>query len=368
MRIAFVTYEYFPVPGGVETRTYFLASELAKRHSVTVYTRKLDGRRQHQFNHEIFEVEYSRRGGIRGIDFLRKIQSDIRARGFDVVNVEQFGIHAFLAKERSAKLGVITAHGNDVVRTPLFLKLLYRSILKDDKVRIVSVSDHLKTVLLDKFHVPSEKVTVVPHGVEMDVFKPVSEKKRNSFLFVGRFVGEKDPLCCIEAFEILLRRRKVAEATLNMVGDGPLLAIAKDLIKKKDLESHVRLLGMIPNVDLPKYYSEAVATVCPNDAGLVLLESMACGTPLIAGKIGKTPEIVKPRTGYLVQASNVDEIAQTMAHVCSLDEDSLRKMSSVCREYCKGYTWEKVAQRLESVYERGLTEVAPLIDSAGNRR
>jgi len=367
LRIAFVTYEYFPVPGGVETRTYFLASELAKRHSVTVYTRKLDERREYQFNHEIFGVEYSRRGGIRGIDFLRKIQSDVSARGFDVVNVEQFGIHAFVIR-RSAKLGVITAHGNDVVRTPLFLGALYQSILKDNKVRIVSVSDYMKTVLLDKFHIPSEKVTVVPHGVEMDVFKPVSEKKRNSFLFVGRFVSEKDPLCCIEAFEILLRRHKVAEATLNMVGDGPLLAIAKDLIKKKDLESHVRLLGMIPNVDLPKYYSEAVATVCPNDAGLVLLESMACGTPLIAGKIGKTPEIVKPRTGYLVQASNVDEIAQTMAHVCSLDEDSLRKMSSLCREYCKGYTWEKVAQRLESVYERGLTDVAPLIDSAGNRR
>lgn len=356
MRIAFITYEYFPVAGGVETRTYFLASELAKRHSVTVYTRKLEERRRHQFNHEIVEVEYSRLGGIRGIDFLRKIRSDVDAREFDVVNVEQFGVHTFVAKEKSVKLGVITAHGNDVVTANLFLRLLYQSVVKDDKVRIVSVSDYMRTVLLDKFHVPKAKVTVIPHGVDLALFKPVSKKRRNTFLFVGRFDREKDPLSCIEAFEILLRRHKVADAALNMVGDGPLLTAAKDLVREKGLELHIRLVGKISNIDLTAYYSEAVATVCPRDAGLVLLESMACGTPLIAGKIGKTPEMIKPETGYLVEASNPHEIAEAMAKVSTLKDEELAKISSACREHCEQYSWQKIAQKLESMYKQGLNE------------
>jgi len=358
LRIAFVTYDYFPTAGGIETRTYYLASELAKRHSVTVYTGKVSERRRSEFNHEIFEVEYSKIPATRGIDFLRKIWSSFHASSFDVINIEQFGIHALIAKHRNMKLGVITAHGSDVTRASPLLRPLYRRIVRHPRVRAISVSSYMKSILMRRFEIPEARVSVIPHGVDLQLFRPVGKKQRNKFLFVGRFDWEKDPLCCIKSFKILTKDHGVSDATLDMIGDGPLLRSAKEMVEANGLAAKVRFLGKISNLDLPAFYSEAVATICPRLAGLVILESMACGTPVVAGNVDMTPEIVRPGTGYIVGVGNPHDIARVMARISREEDDvELEKMGSTCRAHCREYSWSKVARMLESAYEQGLAEV-----------
>jgi glycosyltransferase involved in cell wall biosynthesis len=338
----------------VETRVYYLASELARRHEVVVYTRRSDERTKERFNHEVFEVDYSKHRGIRGIDFVWKIRSDIAKRQFDVLNIEQLGIHTLLAKTDACRMSVVTVHGRDLFDAPFFLRSLYRRILRRDSVKVVCVSEFMKKALLERFHLPEEKVTVVPHGVDLEVFKPVGPKRRNHFLFVGRFVPDKDPLCCLRAFKILKEKYPPCGASLTMIGAGPQFEAVEELVRSYDLASDVKLAGGISNLELPSYYSEASATVCPRLAGMVLLESLACGTPVIAGDINMAPEIITDECGFLVPPSDPVAFAEVMYDVCSSkDEGELKRMSLSARTRAEKYAWPIIAQKLEITLAAG---------------
>jgi len=347
-----VTYEYYPTSGGVETRVYHLASELASRHEVVVYTRRSIERVKDRFNHEVFEVDYSKRRGIRGADFVRKIRSDIHKRRFDVLNIEQLGTGALLAKTKGSKMSIITVHGRDLFDASWLLSILYSRILRRENVRVVCVSRFMKKAFLERFHIHDEKVSVVPHGVDTVLFRPVKPKKRNHFLFVGRFVPDKDPLCCVKAFKILKERYPFDEASLTMIGGGPQFSATEDLVKSYGLTDDVKLIGDVSNMGLPGYYSEASATICPRLAGMVLLESLACGTPVIAGNIDMAPEIITHECGFLAPASNPSVFAGIMHDIfCSRDENDLKGLSLSARAQAEKYAWPIIAKKLEAIFD-----------------
>jgi len=357
MRIAFVTYDYYPTPGGVETRTYYLASEFARRHEVTVYTRSAAGRDLASFNHEVVEFSYSRRQHTRGLDFLQKVWPRIKSERFDVVGLEQLGIHNLLALSGVANLYAITIHGLDVVDASSLLRPIYARVVNRRNVRVVSVSDYLRKAFVQDYRLPQTAVYVVEHGVKTGLFRPVKPKKEDLFLFVGRFVPEKDPSSCVEAVRILRDKYGIDSAKLKMIGTGPLLENVRELLNRYRLNENIELLGEIRNVELPTYYSEAMATICPRLAGAhtghVLLESMACGTPLIVGDVDETTLPHISSCAFLVPPSDPAATAQSMREI-HLSPRKAQEKGASARAEARKHDYSVVAKKLSTSYEEWL--------------
>jgi len=354
VRIAFVTYDYYPNPGGVQTRTYYLASELAKKHDVTVYARSEAGRDLATFNHEVVEFSYSTRQGTRGLDFLRKVWPAIKRRRFDVVGLEQLGIHNLLALSQISRLFVITIHGLDVVRARSLLKPIYSRIIRRKGVRVVSVSEYLKEAFTHDYHLPEGSVQVVELGVDIGLFRPVKPKKEDLFLFVGRFVPEKDPFSCVEAIRILRDKYGIDSVKLRMIGSGPLLKDVRGMVGRYRLGESVELLGEIKNRDLPPYYSEAMATICPMLGGArtghVLLESMACGTPVIVDD--ETITMVGSgisRCGFSVPPREPAAIAQLIREIHVSPKEAQEK-GLLARAEAEKCSYSVIAEELSALY------------------
>jgi len=364
VRIAFVTYDYYPTPGGVETRAYYLASELAKTHEVTVYTRNAACRDKASFNHEVVEFSYSRRQGTRGLDFLRKIWPEIKGERFDVICLEQLGIHNLLALSKAAKLFVITIHGLDVANASPLLKPIYARIVRRRNVRTVSVSEYLRKAFIRDYRVPQTLVHVIEHGVDTKLFRPLKPKRKGLFLFVGRFTPEKDPCACVEAVRILRDSYGIDSIKLKMIGSGPLLDNVRRMVVLHRLDSNVELLGEIRNRELPPYYSEAIATICPRLAGArvghVLLESMACGTPVIVGDFGDTAGSYVSDCGFLVPLHDPVAIARRIQEILVSPGEAQEKAASARRE-AERHDYSIVASKLCSLYDEWLhSSVLPL--------
>jgi D-inositol-3-phosphate glycosyltransferase len=213
----------------------------------------------------------------------------------------------------------------------------------------------MKDEFLRRFNIPAWKVNVIPHGVDTSKFKPIGEKEERSFVFVGRFVEDKDPLSCIKAAEILIK--KFEDVKVYMIGAGALLNVAKKLVCKYRLNNAVKFLGAVKNEDLPMYYSKALASISPRVPGMVLLESLACGTPVIAGNINMAPEIIDENCGYLIPASDSKALAEAMAKICCLKTRELEKMALCARVKAEKFDWSIIAKKAEEVYERAINSI-----------
>ena len=142
---------------------------------------------------------------------------------------------------------------------------------------------------------------------------------------------------------------------LLIAGDGSDRGEIEKQIATAQLNGRVEMLGVKPRSELLKYYKGAIFFVCPSrwieGLGLVFLEAMACGTPVIATARGGTPEIVLDgKTGLLIPGILPEDVASAMRQV--LTNPSLRSaMSQNCKSLAAQYDWPQTASRFMTVYE-----------------
>jgi D-inositol-3-phosphate glycosyltransferase len=136
------------------------------------------------------------------------------------------------------------------------------------------------------------------------------------------------------------------------------------LREKYGLENIVALLGKRSQDTLAYYYSAAKVVVVPShyeSFGLVALEAMACGTPVVASEVGGLAYLVKDGiTGFTIPAGEPRILADRLTKL--LFDDQLRqKMGSQAAEYAREYAWETIAQRIRAVYSEVLERVGSSI-------
>jgi glycosyltransferase involved in cell wall biosynthesis len=165
-------------------------------------------------------------------------------------------------------------------------------------------------------------------GVDLDLFSPrnVSSTagcgERRQVLFIGRIIRAKGIPELLEAF---LHVRQQAPATkLSFVGDGPMVSDIRAFARTHGLEDAILLHGVVPNQDLPPFIVDADVLVSPSVAtptwaeqvGMVNIQSMACGTPVVSTKSGSIEEFVEDgKTGVLVEECDPDALAQAIMRV-----------------------------------------------------
>ncbi|RME42687.1 MAG: glycosyltransferase family 1 protein [Chloroflexi bacterium] len=212
---------------------------------------------------------------------------------------------------------------------------------------------------------PGEYV-VIPNGVEVERFAdptlaPIEafDDGRPNVLFVGRLEKRKGFKYLLEAFRFV--KAAVPKARLLVVGqyEEEELEPFEWYVRHHELEG-VHFIGYVPGEELPRYYRTADVCCVPSTGfesfGIVLLEAMASGTPVVASSIPGYREVLTDgREGRLVTPADVDELASAVIALLN-DPDMRRQMGQAGQATAQRYRWETIAQRVLDLYERLLAE------------
>lgn len=223
------------------------------------------------------------------------------------------------------------------------------------------------------YKVDASKVVVVPPGVDTCHFYPIPMDEARQFvgipseervvLFVGRIEPLKGLSTLIEAMACLRCTEAGAKVCLMIIGGDPAADPAQMTVEMARLQKLcddlsmgkvVIFLGKRGQDTLPYYYSAADVLVMPShyeSFGMVALEAMACGTPVVASQVGGLAFLVQDGvTGYTVPSEDQDALCEKMTLL--LEDESLRlKMGTAAADYAQDYDWEKIARQIMEVYQ-----------------
>jgi glycosyltransferase involved in cell wall biosynthesis len=181
-------------------------------------------------------------------------------------------------------------------------------------------------------------------GVDIDHFSPRRDGKEpdmgpNGLLFVGRLVPDKGIPELMRAF--LRVRESLTDVQLYIIGDGPLIAGIRQIVDEHQLHTAVHILGTIENHSLPPYFRAARVTVSPSvttrrwteQAGMVNIQSMACGTPVVSTLSGSISEFVPDgEAGILVPERDSEALAKAIVSLLT-DKRQHQRLSEFARAY-----------------------------------
>jgi D-inositol-3-phosphate glycosyltransferase len=263
-------------------------------------------------------------------------------------------------------LGELKKRANGGSNEPAARIEVERRVAKEADV-IVSASEHEKRALIDIYGAPAERIAVVPCGVDLARFHPIDkDAARRSLGLNGErmvlFVGRMEPLKGIEVLLSAAARLddNPAFRVLVVGGDnhrnaGDELTHLKSLSADLGIADRVSFTGPVGHDVLPLYYSAADVCVVPSyyeSFGLVALEAMACGTPVVASRVGGLCVTVRDgETGYLVPQQSPQPFADRVATLLA-DEELRRSFGKSASESVRGYGWGNVADHIEGIYEQ----------------
>jgi D-inositol-3-phosphate glycosyltransferase len=237
--------------------------------------------------------------------------------------------------------------------------------------RIVCASQHERHLLTRLYDADPDQIAVVPCGVDLDLFQPQDkETSRRALGFSDEriilFVGRIEPL---KGIDILIN----AVAQLAEESDFYVLIVGGDKRSQRQV-SHLQelasdlgigervcFLGAVDHEKLPLYYNAADVCVVPSyyeSFGLVALEAMACGTPVVASRVGGLTGTVKDgETGYLISWRCPEPFAERLELL--LDNETLRHhFGEAAREVVERYRWANVAEAVVGLYEELLSDTS----------
>jgi glycosyltransferase involved in cell wall biosynthesis len=267
---------------------------------------------------------------------------------FDLIDAHYFypdGVAAALIAHQLNKPLVITARGSDLNLIPQFT--LPRAQIRwaaGVAAGIITVCEALKQPLLD-MGVPADKIQVLRNGVDLISFHPHDRAAARAklgvsgpvLLSVGLLIERKGHALVIEAL------RQLPDMTLLIAGDGPDRTDLETKARGAGVADRVRFLGEVSHHTLPEIYSAADALVLASSRegwANVLLEAMACGTPVVASDVWGTKEAVTaPEAGILMRERSADGVAEGIRRLFAA-----LPVRMDTRRYAEQYSWETTTQ------------------------
>ena len=255
---------------------------------------------------------------------------------------------------------IVSARGSDIHAYPAFrtIRPMIRWTLQHADA-LIAVSASLKKSMIE-LGASADKIQVIPNGIDPVRFQPVPISQARQELnlpvdapfivSVGALIPSKGHQFLVRAFGRIAGRHP--DMRLAILGEGPLRSQLEKLILELGLRDRVHLLGKRPNEELRLWYSAATAS-CLASAGEgwpnVVTESLTCGTPVVATRVGGIPEILhSSEFGVLVEQS-VDAIAAGLEEALSRSWDR-----ETISQQTLARTWETVAAEVEDVFKAAL--------------
>ncbi|HEX9340719.1 MAG TPA: glycosyltransferase [Thermoplasmata archaeon] len=377
MRIALFTDTYLPTVDGVVTSVLTTRRQLeADGHEVVVFAPE-DPRRRG--THEAGTIyvrakEFRHYPGYRLAMFPGREVDLIKDMGIDLVHIHSVGfvgIKGLWASWQAKIPRVSTFHTMIHDTLPFYspfglnlhllergLRFYLRVFLRKTHGVVVPSRAILDEILALS---PTAKITdVIPTGVDVERFRPdlSGQSVRTKWglnghdvlLHVGRVAPEKNLPTLIHAFPKVLEANP--DTKFLIVGTGPYLEKYYDLVRHLGLEGDVIFTGFVPDADLPRYYAAADAFAIASKfetQGLVVLEALASGRPVVGANYRAIPEFVRDGwNGSLFDPNDSKDCAQAVLR-CLRDRDG---MGEAARESALPFSVDRCTRRLEGVYAR----------------
>ena len=240
-----------------------------------------------------------------------------------------------------------------------------------DRVVVATMAE--RTQLRFLYKADARKMVTIPPGVDTSHFYPIPPDEAKQYiglkpedrmiLFVGRIEPLKGIDTLIQAMSCLDLREHQRPVHLAIIGGEPNarqeelteeMARLKKLCDDLAVGQTVVFLGKRGQDTLPYYYSAAEAVVMPSlyeSFGMVALEAMACGTPVIASEVGGLGYLVQNEvTGYTIPDSDPQLLCRRLSDLLN-DAHEREALGKHAAGYARGFAWEKIAERIVSVYQ-----------------
>lgn len=375
MRIIQTPARFYPFIGGVENYVHSLSKELVRLgQEVQIIcarepkTRGLEGG---EGGIEIKRLSYI--GKVANTNITPALPFALSQQDFDLIHTHLptpwSADWSYVMSKLKRRPLVLTYH-NDIVGQGLagqlasFYNLTGLQILLKASAKIVITQDkYISSSLYLKSY--KNKIKVVPNGVDIDKFRPINRLKKKGDSRVLFFLGILDRYHAYKGLDDLIKalsmvRKQMPGVKLVVGGDGELLKHYRDVAASLGLSRSVEFRGFIPDEKLPKCYSLCDAFVLPSVSseqegfGIVLLEAMASGLPVISTDIvGVAEDVKKFNAGRIVRPRDINALAQAILEVLS-DEELAREMGRRGRALVElKYDWNKIGRDMLEIY-RGL--------------
>ncbi len=227
---------------------------------------------------------------------------------------------------------------------------------------IISPSKWQAAVLLQQYPAAQNKLYVVPNGVApLSVLTQNGLRRKEQLLFAGRLVRQKGVAEAIAAIADLKKMER--RVRLDIIGNGSsnYVKYLHTLSRRLHVSSHVRFLGQCSHQTVLRRMRSAGAVIMPSrneSFGLVALEAMATGAPLVSTRAGGLRDFVDGDTAAIIESSASDAISKAVAQVW-LQKERTRKRQRAAFERSLHYTWDIVASQYETVMDGTAVHYSP---------
>jgi len=391
------------VIGGAERVLYEQSIRLAQKgHNIDILTRRLP---EHDSDHEIignvrewrYDVDQSSILSFYGstqLNSRRLFESLHEKNNFACINLHQpfsslgvvnsplskqlkkvYTCHSLSFEEYQSRNPKTRSAFGNIMRwiNTQGRKEVEKKVLKASD-KIIVLSHYTQDKLWKAYRIPPYKITIVSGGVDLDRFHPTSDRMeirrrlnipedKMILLTIRNLVPRMGLENLIAAMKDVIEN--MPDTCLIIGGSGRLKDELVELSRRLKIAGNIKFAGFIPEQDLPDYYRAADAFILPTleleGFGLVTLEALACGTPVLGTPIGGTKEILGTfDPNYLFRDTGSESIAALIIQTCrqfSDNPDLWKNVSSKCRTFVEAqYSWERNVDATEKIFQILLSE------------
>lgn len=369
MKIVQTPVRFYPFTGGVENYVYYMSKELVNLgHDIKVICANEPPSKKEEVVDGI---------KIKRLSYLTKIANTNITPGFPLAMVrEDYDIiHTHIPTPWSAdwssiisslkKKPLVVTYHNDIIGIGIanhianfYNSTALKSLLNNADKIIITQPNYIKySLYLDDYE---DKIEVIPNGVDVDTFKPINIKREKNSLF---FLSLLDEFHKYKGLDYLLEAIKIVKNSIPAVklivgGKGLLLEQYRKMVDETGLSGNIEFHGFIPNEKIVEYYNRSSIFVLPSISskqegfGIVVLEAMACQTPVISTDIvGVASDVKKSNSGIIVPPKDADKLAEAIIKI--LNDENSEKMGINGRKLVTDkYTWSSIALMTEKLYNK----------------
>lgn len=379
MRICVFSEYFFPYVGGGQVHVYELSKALNKLGCEShVICSTMRGCR----NYEMIEGIHVHRVGVKGdmgsiyrrgrytLSAVKKAGEINKKTPFDVIHAHVFA-GALAGAMTGKRLGlpvITTVHGlyskiwNKLTEKTVLSKQMEKFIIKLPYDKIIAVSQ-VTANQVKELGISSEKIEVIPNGVNLEKFNPkVRSVKKHLELEKDYIVAFFGRLWKVKGVEYLVKAvpsvvDEIPNVKFLVVGEGPQKESLMELAEDLGISDHVVFHAPIDYSKMPAYIKASDCVVLPSlmeGLPVTALEAMACGVPVVATKVGGTPEVVKDgKNGFLLEPGRPKLIAENLVHLLQ-NEKLSKEMGTAGRKFVEKYDWDVIAERTLQVYHEAI--------------
>ena len=389
MKILMLTWEYPPrVVGGIARVVHDLSHRLIKDgHEVTVVTYKEGNVEDFEDDNgvKVYRVNNYMINPNNFIDWIMQLNFNLISKAteliskegpFDVIHAHDWLV-AYAAKtlKDSFKIPIIaTIHATESGRNSGIHDEVQRYIndtewmLTYEATEVIVNSNYMKNELQRLFGLPYEKINVVPNGVNLNLYNGVERDydfrrqyaadNEKIILYVGRLVYEKGIQNLIAAMPKVLNGYH--DSKLIIAGKGGMIDELRDEVRRLGIENKVYFTGYLKLNQVTKMYKCADVAVFPSTYepfGVVALEGMLSGTPVVVSDVGGLNEIVQHReNGMKSYAGNPNSISDSILELL-YNPGLCAEVSRAAKAKVKAqYNWTKIAQDTHFIYQKAICQ------------